>query len=36
MELTVDDNIITAYGPQFGIYFAKRHAEKIKETSTVY
>jgi protease I len=36
MDVTVDDNIITAYGPQSAIRFAKRIAAKIHETSTVY
>jgi protease I len=36
MDVTVDDNIITAYGPQSAIRFAKRIVAKIHETSTVY
>jgi putative intracellular protease/amidase len=29
MDVTVDDNIITAYGPQSSLRFAKRIVEKI-------
>lgn len=36
MDVTVDDNIITAYGPQSALRFAKRIIEKLKENSTVY
>jgi protease I len=31
MDVTVDDNIITAYGPQSALRFAKRIVEKISE-----
>lgn len=31
MDVTVDGNIITAYGPQSALRFAKRIAEKLKE-----
>lgn len=31
MDVTVDDNIITAYGPQSALRFAKRIAEKLTE-----
>ncbi|MFM1794560.1 MAG: hypothetical protein RL642_945 [Bacteroidota bacterium] len=32
MDVTVDGNIITAYGPQSAVRFAKRIAEKVKAT----
>jgi len=36
MDVTVDENIITAYGPQSALRFANRIASKVKEKSTVY
>ena len=36
MDVTVDGNIITAYGPQSSLRFAKRIAEKLKSAASVY
>lgn len=35
MDVTVDGNIITAYGPQSALRFAKRIAEKVKSKNAL-
>jgi hypothetical protein len=35
MDVTVDDNIITAYGPQSALRFAKRIADSIHQKQLI-